>query len=311
MTTIKVPYLATVWAVGSFDYNQHTAKSAARRGYLMRNQHLGGKRCFKPAPFYAERSFEVDIPTMEKNYVIFEILEHGYTSEDDNGIENGLDIGKYMLDEDGIFYQVVSADTMSKVAILETNDIFRHHQTAVCDDSEHFNRYIVDLDKNIARYHTGFRAGVEDLSSNAIIVDDEDKTLLKLIDIANQNRFHNGEFWCRMPDYNNDFFLDKILSTFVTDGFEPVFFRAKTEQDNPKDDGYMDHQTKHLRFMSVWELRNREDFSIRILDGDSALLDFAEHRNMTHWMHRNPDDKIDNPIQANKKIQQRLQMRAM
>ncbi len=104
MTTIKVPYLATVWAVGSLVDNKtiHPVVTSER------------KRALKPGPFYSVCEAEFTVETLgTKSFVKFSINDGGIGNPD------------FCLDSDGQFYFVTDAlEYLSNLNINEHSSFY-------------------------------------------------------------------------------------------------------------------------------------------------------------------------------------------
>ncbi len=270
---VNVPYLATIWATGSFDYSQYTARSMERRKILEHNPNLFRVRCRRPHPFYMERSFQFDLSeTMTGNYVHFEVAYLFEKREGKNKFE-------YIL-SDGFFYQRGYKDTLINIENMRYNNLFDNDQKSVCKDNPYYETYRQDF----------FLAAFNDLTHNVIIVDDEDRKLPVLMERANDCKLYDGHPWVKMRNSYP----------------EPFFHRGFEPGDDENEEVYNINHRYGIRPMSVWQLRNREDFVIRVLGGDTSLLDLeecrSENNSMLRWRYLRdngsltPEDAM-NPMQ--------------
>ncbi len=188
--TIKIPYLATVWATGSFG-NEHSNPDWIIPGRKMTRL---------PAPFYKRVVGEFEIDTIDENNVEFDI-----TTERDKK--------HFCLDADGEFYLrelgflngnlysgKMNLSTTEAIPLLERNNILDDKQVMISVSKEcKTPTHILSNVRNATFYRpgrmTGFLASVDDLGANAVIIDECDDRFKDIQAELKKYAYHNGRFW--------------------------------------------------------------------------------------------------------------------
>ncbi len=312
---INVPYLSTVWATGSFNYEQHTAKHPLLRSlYLGENYRNRRKRCFIPSPFYLERSMEIEFKGIQENYVIFDTVEPPPNEWETT----------YMLTESGDFYKKITDEEdhnirlLQNIAKMNVNDVFENLQFLVdagencvhlrenhpVADQTYWMRKIGRESLNGFPANVYFLGGYLDLEEGAVIYAEEDRKPEQLMKLAENIIIHNNVFWQK------------------TD--EPLIFSFKPIHHNVKPQHYLMHKSQHgffgieavmmvniheerceinatMHIQSLWN--NISDIRVLVREGDESLLQRDENRDLSlmyEKMKENHRYTEVNPLQADK-----------
>ncbi len=256
MTTIRLPYIHTVWATGTIVDNgvKHPISNIAPK-----------KRAMKPAPFYAVRETEFNIDTLDSDnaFVKFSIKEGGDRKREE----------KFCLDSNGNFYFVTNG--MECLTTLEHIHASSYHISEI-----QYARCLI-MDENhseqtrIFPRHELFYGRAEDLSHNAVILGEG----------------YDAEIFEMMQNNLDRFVLiggDLCLKTQ-----EPFLLRTPNNtrlisenswSNRCNGNEYISYDTQGIygRFIvnSVFQFPD----CLRVLSGDKSLLRKNDDRNLTKWV---------------------------
>ncbi len=283
MTTVTIPYLATIWATGAFDYNQHTRHSKIDiRTLIGVNLDMTRKRCSVSSPFYIEKTVELVVDSMEGvDKVVFTI-------------DNRNDLyGEFILSETGDFYKPVCA-VGEEIARMQQNPVFGSLQRIVdAGDNRKNMRDNHPAEHTVSRGRTrrfvstiDHIAGFNDLDAGCFIIDDEDGKPAELQKCLKNFTLYDDAFWIKTeeplilkltePDEIATLFGDETRSIY------------RILECNSYLLDVMDHKTKTRNFLdiegipsvfSAWNAK-QSGVNLTVTDGNSDLLIMAEHRNL-------------------------------
>ncbi len=291
---IRIPYLSTVWATGSFE-SEHSNPN-----WIM----PGRKSTRLPAPFYKHKTATFEIETITGNNVVFDV-------------ESDRKITRFCLTEEGDFYRKEigslnpefsgdkTINTIQAISLMERNNIFLDEQVLYSPSTHHelpktiLHHTQTVTPENIhphSRYRpAGFLASVEDLSANAIIHDETDDRVQVLEECLQGWVYHDGDFWEKGREpllikavsphrTENRLIFGKwsanLLFSFLTGhlfsffplagGFHSMKNKIQHFVENWSDDGL------GLEIMSVWQ-----SDKVSYVKGDESLLRKTDERDLT------------------------------
>ncbi len=303
---MKIPYLSTVWATGSFDYNQHTKHSGRDiRKLIGVNEDMRRKRCSVSSPFYMEKTVELTFDDMsETDFVIFKL-------ESKNGIISQI----FMLTENGDFYTPYGDDLVQRIMKMEHNPVFGKLQTVVdagkngknlCENHPAQNSVPVIPGQQFPSIIDHI-AGVQDLCAGSIIIDDEDGKPEALQKCLDNFCFYNNLFWKKSGE---PLLLKLELHEPASEKSRPS---SKEEicllESNSARLRRINHRMhiSHMGFVdakpsifSVWNA-DESDLRITVKSGNQDFLDKEDNRDLLNmYMEMKQKNHTEpNPLQKN------------
>ncbi len=298
--TLKIPYLTTVWATGSFTQDH------SNPDWII----AGRKNTRVPAPFYRKTVGEFEIDTIDTSYAEFDLV----TSSNRKC---------FCMDSEGNFFLRDSGNldrkyrgradlsTVEAIGLLERNNILEDKQVMISESLEctlprdifhHISKIVSYKQKFLApERHTGFLASADDLSANVVIIDECDNTYQEIQSMLNEYVYHNGHFYQKVTepvlldtqelggkDRKTQIICDSHKEKEVFDSLFPFIRRQissvapgslyKTQIQSIENTVEVSNYRYLMNVQSVWQI-NREGLFENIKD-DAGLLNMNDNRDL-------------------------------